>query len=82
MCMYHLVCTMVVGRIKPLQVEEPVLISMYFVFVGALCQLFHKVQQILQPWPHLIKLFTEFMEPQDCLEAEVVSSILIYMLLH
>lgn len=38
-----------------------------------LFQLFRKVQQILQPWPHLIKLFTEFMEPQDCLEAEVVS---------
>ena len=54
---------------------QPVICFLFCV----LCQLFHKVQQILQPWPHLIKLFTEFMEPQDCLEAQVVSSVLMYL---
>lgn len=39
-------------------------------------QVYRKVQLILQPWPHLLKLFTEFLEPQDCIEANAVSPVL------
>eukprot|EP00731_Ephydatia_muelleri_P016194 Em0009g618a len=36
-------------------------------------QIYANVKELLQPWPHLVKLFTEFLEPQDCLEANALA---------
>ena len=35
-------------------------------------QLYGRVRELFGPWPHLVSLFTEFLSPQDCLEANVV----------
>ena len=35
-------------------------------------QLYQRVSQLLRPWPHLVNMFTEFLEPEDCLEAKAV----------
>lgn len=43
--------------------------------VNEICffQLYRRVRDLFEPWPHLVSLFTEFLSPQDCLEANVVS---------
>jgi hypothetical protein len=35
-------------------------------------ELYGRVRELLGPWPHLVSLFTEFLSPQDCLEANVL----------
>ena len=35
-------------------------------------QLYRRVSELLRPWPHLVSMFTEFLGPEDCLEAEAV----------
>ncbi len=50
-------------------------VCVYVCVCVCVSQLYQSVQRILEPWPHLVKLFTEFLEPHDCLEAEAVSPI-------
>jgi hypothetical protein len=35
-------------------------------------ELYGRVRELFGPWPHLVSLFTEFLSPQDCLEANVL----------
>ena len=35
-------------------------------------QILQEVKKILQPWPHLLTLFTEFLTMEDCIQADMV----------
>ena len=37
-------------------------------------QTFGKVKDVLKPWPHLLKIFSDFLQPQEATKAKVVSS--------
>ena len=37
-------------------------------------QVFEEVDKLLKPWPHLVKLFLEFLTPEDCIETNMVST--------
>ena len=42
------------------------------VSISTLFQLYRKVSQLFRRWPHLVSLFIEFLDPQDCIEANSV----------
>ena len=55
---------------------------MFLLYSAIVCgvptQLYRGVQELLESWPHLVKLFTEFLEPSDCIEAGAVSLLVVY----